>query len=221
MSSPTITLTATLSDFTGTAAGSTANPAKLRIALCGFGQQIPQVAGTATIAKPGPFDVTSTGGQISVLLYGNDVISPTGTYYTVTVLDGENNAVQCAAYQFTGTQTIDLSAARPIVNPGNLPTGFVLADTGSAGNGAHWLFTIIGRSFQPINVGTAGTPIANPVFIDQKLFTRSSIGIANGSLTITPVNRLMAAVNNYPVLDVATGLLESFSLSDGMFGVTP
>jgi hypothetical protein len=222
MSSPTITLTATLEDLTGAVAGSTANPAKLRITLCGYGQQIPQVpTANITIAKCGPLDIYSTGSEITTALWGNDVITPVGTYYTIEVLDGENNLVQSAAYQFTGTQTVDLSAAKPIVNPGNLQTGFVLADTGPSGGGAHYLFTVIGRTFEPINVGTAGTPIANPVFIDQNLFTKSQVGIFNGGLTITPVGRLVAAINTYPVLDVATGLLESMSLRNGTFGVTP
>jgi hypothetical protein len=118
---PQITLTATLEDFTGQPAGSIANPAKLLIALCAFGPDIPQIPGTATIARIGPFEIASTGGEISTPLWGNDVVTPLNadgtpaTYYAITVLDGDNNVVQCAAYQFVGTATIDLSNAQRLV----------------------------------------------------------------------------------------------------------
>ena len=52
---PNITLTATLDDLTGAAAGSTANPAKLRIMLCGFNPDLPRITGTTMLARVGPF----------------------------------------------------------------------------------------------------------------------------------------------------------------------
>jgi hypothetical protein len=112
---PQITLTATLDDLSGIAAGTVSNPAKVRIALCGFGLVIPQIVGTCTLAKIGPTDYLSTGEALSIQLWGNDVINPLGTYYAITILDGEDNIVQCGSYQFTGTQTIDLSSAAQIV----------------------------------------------------------------------------------------------------------
>lgn len=114
---PQITLTATLDDITGQPAGSTANPARLRIVLCGFGLTLPQIVGTATLARI-VYDERSTGGQISAALWGNDVITPAGTYYAITVFDGDNNVVQCGAYRFTGTTTVDLSSA-PQITPTN------------------------------------------------------------------------------------------------------
>lgn len=115
---PNITLTATLDDLTGAAAGSTANPAKLRIALCAFGPVLPLIAGTAILAKTGPFSVYSTGNAISVTLWGNDQITPNTTFYSIEVLDGEDNVVQCGMYKFTGgPATIDLSNAVQIVPP--------------------------------------------------------------------------------------------------------
>lgn len=112
-SEPTITLTATLQDFCGNAAGTISNPAKLRIALVGFGPALPRIAGTSNIAQVGPWYYYSTGAELSMTLWGNDVITPANTYYEIAVIDGEGNMVQCAAYQFTGTQTIDLSNAVP------------------------------------------------------------------------------------------------------------
>ena len=123
---PGITLTATLEDFTGALVSSPGNQGKLRIALCGYGPVIPVVAATAIIAKPGPFDILSTAGVISIKLWGNDVITPAGTYYSIMVLDGDDNVVQCGMYQFSGTATIDLSSASPIVPTPPLPGGTTL-----------------------------------------------------------------------------------------------
>lgn len=115
---PNITLTATLDDLTGAAIGSLADPAKLRIALCGFGPNLPKIVGTAMLAKTGPFDIPSIGVAISTKLWGNDQISPSGTYYSIEILDGDDNVVQCGAYQFTGGPiTIDLSNVPQIVPP--------------------------------------------------------------------------------------------------------
>lgn len=125
---PQITLTVTLVDISGNEVGTVANPAKVRIALCGFGLVIPQVGtylitgfvGTATMALIGPTDYLYEGSQITIMLWGNDVINPLGTYYAITILDGDDNIVQSGAYQFTGTQTIDLSSAPQIVPTNSL-----------------------------------------------------------------------------------------------------
>jgi hypothetical protein len=114
---PQITLTATLEDLSGVAAGSIANPARLRIALCGYGASLPRIAGTSNLAKVGPFDSYSDGTALSIQLWGNDAITPAGTFYSIMVLDGEENVVQCANYQFAGTTTVDLSSAAPYLPP--------------------------------------------------------------------------------------------------------
>lgn len=112
---PQITLTATLDDITGQPAGSMANPAKLIFDLCGYGLSIPQIPGTSTLVKIHE-ELTSTGTEISVALWGNDVITPGPdiTWYQITVVDGDGNTVQSQNYRFDGTQVIDLSSATPI-----------------------------------------------------------------------------------------------------------
>lgn len=112
---PQITLTATLQDVSGASAGTTASPAVLRIALCGFGLVLPCIVGTSSLAQVGPEDFYDEGEGVSVTLWGNDVINPLGTYYAITLLDGDGNILQTGAYQFQGTQTIDLSSAPQIV----------------------------------------------------------------------------------------------------------
>jgi hypothetical protein len=124
---PQITLTATLADITGVDAGTAANPARLLIQLCGFGLTLPNIPGTQTLARIGEY-FQDTGSGISTLLWGNDVITPTGdTYYAITVFDGEGNVVQSGAYQFTGSGTIDLSAASQILPPPAPPAGATFA----------------------------------------------------------------------------------------------
>lgn len=119
--SPNITLTATLMDCMGVVVGSTANPAKLCIALCGFGPQLPQVVGTSMLARVGPTYLEGPAGTFSTPVFGNDQITPDGTYYTVSLLDGQGNVVQSAAYRFLGSGSQDLSNAVPLLPPYGFP----------------------------------------------------------------------------------------------------
>lgn len=122
MATPNITLTATLVDLSGNAAGTVASPAKLRIALCGYGPVLPEITGTATLDRPGPYFFFDTGSGISTLLWGNDQLTPDGTFYEIAVLDGKDNVVQCGAFRFVGGPlTIDLSSAVQIVPPYGFP----------------------------------------------------------------------------------------------------
>ena len=223
---PQITLTATLLDYSGNTLGSATAPAWLRIALCGFGQSLPAVPGAGNIAKVTSWaggDIPFTGSQISVKLWGNDVISPAGTFYSISVLDTNKNVVQSGVYTFAGTTTVDLSQAVQTLPALNVSTGFVLVDAATTGPlvGTHWYFSIFNRTFTPQNVGTLGQPIANPVFRDLKLQQKNQISMNNGSLTITPVSILQQALSTYAMLDLSTQLIESLSLYDGTFGVTP
>jgi hypothetical protein len=120
---PQLTLTATLQDQTGTPIPK----AQLVIALCGYGPTLPRIIGTSMLAKVGPVEYTLTDGTTTawttadgtsggpaIPLWGNDVITPAGTYYSVAVVDQKKNVVQCGIYEFTGAGSIDLSTAQPI-----------------------------------------------------------------------------------------------------------
>jgi hypothetical protein len=117
MPTPGITLTATLQDLSGIADVGSA----LIITLCGFGQSLPRIAGTSMLARIGPRKYTFATGIASIPLWGNDVIAPSNTYYSVAVMDDKNNVVQCGAYKFTGTGTQDLSTATQIIPPPPTP----------------------------------------------------------------------------------------------------
>jgi hypothetical protein len=89
--------------------------AQIRIQLCNFGNYTPRVAGTALLARTAPIEVnTAADGTFAVNLYGNDVITPGGTYYTFVFLDNRKNVVQVNAYQFVdGVNVADLSLVTP------------------------------------------------------------------------------------------------------------
>lgn len=101
MATPGFTLTADLQDLIGAEAGSVANPARLRITLCNYGLTPPVIAGTSVLAQI-VYEAVSTGSPLSIVLYGNDQISPGATYYAIETLDGRGRTVQTAAYQLTG-----------------------------------------------------------------------------------------------------------------------
>jgi hypothetical protein len=126
MTTPAITLVATLQDVSGNDIGSAANPAALRIALCGFGDQIPRIVGTCVIAQPGPIFVQAEGSQISLPVWGNDAITPAGTFYDIALLDGNGNVVQSDTYQLTGSGTQELSALTPYLPTLPLPSPYVV-----------------------------------------------------------------------------------------------
>lgn len=114
---PQLQLTATLQDFTGIPVQN----GQLIITLCGFGLTIPKIIGTSLLAKVGPVAYTLLNGVTSpnISLWGNDVITPPGTFYTLAVVDNKQNVVQCNMYQFTGSGLIDLSVVPPIIpSPG-------------------------------------------------------------------------------------------------------
>jgi len=108
---PTIDLTITLDDLQGNAIGSLASPAFVEIALANFGPILPRVAGTAMLGKvgPGAQRLAYEGAPIAVSLFGNDVITPAGTYYVISIFDDQLNLLQSGAYVFSGTLDADLS----------------------------------------------------------------------------------------------------------------
>jgi hypothetical protein len=163
---PQITLTATLQDICGNHAGTTASPAVLRIALAGFGLTLPCIPGTSNVAQSGPEDFYDSGSGISVRLWGNDVLNPAGTYYAITVLDGDGNIVQTGAYAFTGTQTTDLSEAQQIYPVPPSPPGLIPVYTNPP--------------------GAATQTIDGSIVIDGNLVVTGSINFAASIIDVVP-----------------------------------
>jgi hypothetical protein len=121
---PEITLTFTLLDYQGNQLGDATNPAWLRVALCNFGSNIPRICGAGVIAEVSSWfvDIPYIGVQGTIDLWGNDQITPSGTYYAISVLDTNKNVVQTQLYYFDpgAPETIDLACATPF-NPPNPP----------------------------------------------------------------------------------------------------
>jgi hypothetical protein len=167
---PLITLTATLLDYSGVTIGSPTQPAWLRIWLAGFGATLPVIAGTGNLAKvSSPYlDIPFTGLIVSVPLWANSQISPSGTYYAISVLDTNKNVVQTGIYQFeqiTPT-TIDLSSAPQIVQPAT-PQIFNLVTNATTGTVPGTVFT----APTPIFAGQVLGVFYRGVFYDARFFT--------------------------------------------------
>ena len=120
---PQITLTANLESILDAAEVG----GYLRVTLCGYGPQPPAVPGTCMLADAGvPQMVGPQLGStpISIELFGNDVITPSNTFYEISVLDQNQDVIQSAMYQLSGSGTFDLSQLPPILPPFNL--GFLV-----------------------------------------------------------------------------------------------
>lgn len=110
---PQITLTGSLLDNFGAAVLN----GQLAVQLCGFGSAVPRISGTGLVARTAPINVPCPAGTFNFALWGNDVITPAGTFYTVQVLDDNGNVIQVNAYQFTGAGSFDLSTVAPFNPP--------------------------------------------------------------------------------------------------------
>ncbi len=124
---------ATLEDAAGNPLAGAGQGAGVVVQLAGYGSQFPRVAGTAIIASTlSQVYLASAAGVLSFRVWGNDQIAPSGTYYTVQVLDTQGNVIQTNAYQFTGAGPVDLSAVAP-VNP---DSGLAFASGSPSGTGS-------------------------------------------------------------------------------------
>lgn len=196
-----VTLNANLESILGGGEGG----GYLRIILCGSGAVIPVVAGTcvledATIPQLIGPQVGST--PISQLLFGNDVITPNGTFYEIAVLDGRKNVVQAGMYQFAqagGPNTVDLSTATQIPAPAPAqPWSPYQAITWTTNAGNLQLSGVNARTFDvtlEANVGTLQMTNFAPGTLVQLIIAQDATG---GRAFPWPAN-----VKNPPLVDAA------------------
>lgn len=172
---PQITLTANLESI--------ANGAELggylRITLCGYGPQLPTIPGTCMVADAGVPQIEGPQAgstPISVLLWGNDVITPANTFYEIAILDPNKDVIQCGMYQFTGSGTTDLSNASQILPPFNL--GFVITTM---------RYSICTRVLMVCNAPGPVIAVAyNGVFLDPSYYTITAGNPSQFTLSWTP-----------------------------------
>jgi hypothetical protein len=106
-----VTLTGKLVNIIGADA---AEEGSIVISLCGYGSQVPIVPGSGIIGRLTTLEVDAdASGDVTAELWGNDKISPAGTYYTVTVKDSNGDIMQVNAYVFQDGQSYDLGEAPP------------------------------------------------------------------------------------------------------------
>ena len=86
-----------------TADGQLVTDAQVEFLLCGYGSISPKGIGTGgsvgTMAQISALAPMS-GGNFTIVIVGNDVIVPAGTYYTITIRNGNGDVLQANAYIF-------------------------------------------------------------------------------------------------------------------------
>jgi hypothetical protein len=116
---PNVSLTGTLdyfwTDSSGTPSGDP--QASIKFGLHGYGSQIPRVSGQA-LFQDASIDIKvqpegDQAGEFELMFYSNDIISPAGTYYTLTTLNGNGDILQINAYRFVGSGQYDASLLEP------------------------------------------------------------------------------------------------------------
>lgn len=101
----------------------------VEVALCGYGSQIPRVAGDSMFALVTQSVITQpkgdpNAGAFEIIFYSNRLITPEGTYYTVTIKDSNGDIVQVDAYVFPSSGTFDLTTLSPFdpsISPPSIP----------------------------------------------------------------------------------------------------
>lgn len=109
-----VTVTGNFEALTGTGNG------YVTATLINFGSNVPRVSGTGVIVNT--FYQSTPGTNFSLSVWGNDVISPTNTYYQISFFTaGSSVATATATYQFNTGSSYDLSTAVPLVVTGTTP----------------------------------------------------------------------------------------------------
>ena len=96
-----------------TIAGSAAAAAKVIVTLAGYGSQIPELVNGAILGQVKQSFIVPVSGQLSFQVWGNDVISPGGTFYCVQLLDPKGNVIAATNYLLVGGGALNLSALLP------------------------------------------------------------------------------------------------------------
>lgn len=86
--------------------------ARVRVTLCNFGLSDPTIPGTSIMAEIEKILAPDDTGVVDEDFWGNDVISPTGTFYLVEIIDSRRNIVWAQNFQFNGGGG-DLSTMTP------------------------------------------------------------------------------------------------------------
>ena len=202
MNVPAITLTATLQSIGGNSVAGSA----LKITLCGLNGQTPKIAGTSILAQITQ-TIPYTAGALSAPLWGNDVISPAGTYYMVQTMDADGNATSAENYILNGNGSLDLSSLVPYAPPKYpvpppVATTFVFTDTVLL---MPFTLYIANGQIQVVTGGT-GSPVAGLVLLD----TGNNNNPVTIQITDGDIDVVLGGTNGVPSIpftDALTGAL--------------
>src|SRR5580700_2100810 len=98
-----LTITADLEDLSGSS-----NVGSAVFTLVGYGSNVPRISG-AILSTLSVTAQANSSGDISQVIVGNDVITPSGTTYMVEVFSSAGSLVSAARYSLTGSGSVDLS----------------------------------------------------------------------------------------------------------------
>lgn len=92
--------------------GGVGEQGSLEVALCGYGAQFPR-ANDGTLARVMQQIMADPSGTYQFSTYGNDVIEPPGTYYTIAIKNSNGDIVQVNAYVVEQGGSYDLKDLVP------------------------------------------------------------------------------------------------------------
>lgn len=111
MPAPTpITFTATVKNILGAIAAG----ARVKITLAGYDNEVPEIPGYYLLGEASEDIDVDAAGVVNTPLWGNDVITPLGTFYLIQVFDGNGNCIAAGEYRITGSGTQDLASLTPL-----------------------------------------------------------------------------------------------------------
>lgn len=82
--------------------------------LKNFTNSFPIISGTAAIAETAIKAICNGSGHFSILVFGNDQITPSSTYYTITLFSADGSVSFPQDYLLTGGGSNDLTTLTPI-----------------------------------------------------------------------------------------------------------
>lgn len=91
-----------------------ANIGSVQLQLANYGNNVPRVSGTSILVQLTTIATANGSGAFTVTVWGNDQISPDGTYYIVQFLDAAGAVIASIPYLLTGSGTFDLSSLTPL-----------------------------------------------------------------------------------------------------------
>jgi len=149
----------------------------LRITLCGYGSVCPSVRGVGMLADAGvpQYEGPQGSSALTANLYGNDVISPAGTFYEIAVLDANRDVIQANNYTLKGTGTFDLTTLVPIVPPYGFLMQFLHYATCTG--------SLVGGNQTFTAPGTIIAASLNGLLLDPSQYT-----ISGNTITLTNIN---------------------------------